>query len=90
LFYIDGKDSVLMSVPVQTGGPSFSAGAPAKVFDSKVFIASNGRTYDVSADGQRFLLIKDKSASDLTSTASASMVVILNWVEELKQRVPVH
>jgi len=47
-------------------------------------------TYDVSSDSQRFLLIKDNAATDQTSTAPpASMVVVLNWLEELKQRVPV-
>ncbi len=87
LFYVDSKDSVLMSVPVQTGGQIFSAGAPAKVFDVKVFTGSNGRTYDVSPDGQRFLLIKDSVGSDQASTApAAGMVVVLNWLEELKAR----
>jgi serine/threonine-protein kinase len=87
LLYVDAKDSVLMSVPVQTGGPIFSAGAPAKVFDSKMFTASNGRTYDVSPDGQRFLLIKDGVGAGGAPTAStASMVVVLNWLEELKAR----
>ena len=47
------------------------------------------RGYDVSADGQRFLMIKDAAPSGQTSTApSASMVVVLNWTEELKARVP--
>ena len=88
LFYVDGKDT-LTSVPVQTGGLTFSAGAPAKVFDAKIFPV--GRTYDVSADGQRFLLIKDSvGAGEASTTSTASMVVVLNWTEELKQRVPAH
>ena len=40
----------------------------------------------VSPDGQRFLMIKD-TAWDQTSTP-ASMVVVLNWLEELKAQVP--
>jgi hypothetical protein len=61
------------------------------MFDSKVFTGNNGRTYDVSPDGQRFLLIKDSVGANQASTAtSPSMVVVLNWLEELKQRVPVH
>ena len=46
------------------------------------------RTYDVSLDGQWFLTIKDNLARDQTS-APASIIVVLNWTEELKQRVPV-
>ena len=44
------------------------------------------RCYDVSPDGQRFLMVKDSAAGDPTATP-ASMVVVLNWFEELKQRV---
>ena len=47
----------------------------------------SGRTYDVSPDGRRFLMIKDGAVSDPNATP-ASMVVVLNWLEELKQRVP--
>jgi serine/threonine-protein kinase len=81
----------LMVVPVQTGGQTFRAGNPAKVFDYPLVIPGlPGRSFDISPDGQRFLVIKD-ATNDQSSTATpASMVVVLNWLEELKQRVPVH
>jgi serine/threonine-protein kinase len=93
LFYVDDAANKLMVVPVQTGGQAFSQGTPVKVFDNRVTV--NGlalqRTFDISPDGQRFLVIKDNTATDQTSTATlASMVVVLNWTEELKQRVPTH
>ena len=34
LFYLD-ESNTLMAVPVDTCGPQFSAGRPAKVFDTK-------------------------------------------------------
>jgi hypothetical protein len=40
----------------------------------------------VSADGQRFLMLKDMTARDPNATP-ASMVVVEHWFEELKQRV---
>src|SRR5262249_28941606 len=46
----------------------------------------NGRSYDVAADG-RFLINVSPSASPLTPL-SAPITVIVNWQEELKQRVP--
>jgi len=47
------------------------------------------RGYDVSPNGQRFLMIKENAPSATTpATARASIVVVLNWSEELKQRVP--
>jgi hypothetical protein len=43
----------------------------------------------VSADGQRFLMIKETAPADQTPDATlASMVVMLNWTEELEARVP--
>jgi hypothetical protein len=46
-----------------------------------------GRAYDVSADGQRFLIIKDNAIGDQPSTP-ASMVPVLDWAGELKAKVP--
>jgi hypothetical protein len=36
--------------------------------------------YDVTADGQRFLMVRDDD--DVTATR---IVVVLNWVEDLKR-----
>lgn len=84
LFYLDAN-SVLTAVPVRTT-PGFSAGNPAKVFDTRYAVPQNARTYDVSPDGQRFLMIKDNATAGPASNATpASMVVVLNWFEELKR-----
>jgi serine/threonine-protein kinase len=86
LFYIDLSGS-LMAVAVQAG-PAFSAGNPAKLFDARYYSNISGRTYDVSADGQRFLMIKDNTTADQNTTATpASLVVVEHWFEELKARV---
>ncbi len=50
---------------------------------------NNGRTYDISPDGQRFLLLKAGGGSDQTA-APASLIVILHFDEELKRLVPVN
>jgi hypothetical protein len=85
LFYID-ESMTLMRVPVQTSGPTLSSGSPTKVVDTKYAEPNPSRHYDVSPDGRRFLMLK-ASATD-PNTTPASMVVVLNWTEELKQRVP--
>ena len=87
LFYIDGSNT-LTTVPVQMSGPTFSAGKPAKVFDTKYAEPNPGRHYDVSLDGQRFLIVKSSAEHGNPNATPASMVVVLNWFEELKQRVP--
>ena len=81
LFYRDRE--ALMSASVQTT-PTFSAGTPTKLFEGYVF--GLGRNYDVSRDGQRFLMIKDEAAG--RETAAPRMVIVLNWLEELKSHVP--
>jgi Tol biopolymer transport system component len=46
-----------------------------------------GRTYDISPDGQRFLMIKALGAGE--GAPPPSIVVVQNWLEELKAKVPV-
>jgi serine/threonine-protein kinase len=93
LFYLDANE-LLTSVSVQTTATTFSAGTPRKVLDRRYYAGSTTRgfdlrAYDVSADGQRFLMIKDTAPADPKSSApAASMVVVLNWFEELKAKVP--
>jgi eukaryotic-like serine/threonine-protein kinase len=86
LFYVD-PSGAMMAVPVQTT-PTFSNGNPTKLFEGRWFIGQTSRTYDVSVDGQRFLMIKD-APTDNQAAAPATITVVLNWLEELKQRVPI-
>jgi serine/threonine-protein kinase len=85
LFYLDGK-SALTAVPITTAGTAFTVGAPKKLFDAPYFSANQARSYDVSADGQRFLFIKDGMpvAADANATP-ASILVTLNWFSELEK-----
>jgi hypothetical protein len=43
------------------------------------------RTYDISPDGERFLVLKPVED---TQTAPAQIVVVQNWLEEVKRLVP--
>jgi serine/threonine-protein kinase len=83
LFYL-AADGALMAVPVETS-PTLTVGAPVKLFTGPYFAVLNGRTYDVAPDGERFLMIKEiGSAAD----AAPQIIVVENWFEELKARVP--
>jgi Tol biopolymer transport system component len=84
LFYLD-RENKLTAVPVQTSGRALVHGSPLRVLDTAYARASdNSRPYDVSPDGQRFLMIKE----DLTAAKPAGLTVVLNWHEELKRLVP--
>jgi serine/threonine-protein kinase len=45
--------------------------------------ANPGRTYDISPDGQRLLIIKQ--AATTAPSSQRGIVVVLNWAEELKR-----
>jgi serine/threonine-protein kinase len=86
LLYVEGE--TLMSVAVVPGN-DWNAAKPKKQFETPYFYGSGGnRNFDISADGQRFLMIKETAADD-SPNRTVAMVVVLNWTEELKQRVPV-
>jgi hypothetical protein len=80
----------LMRVPVKTGS-IFEYGTPEKLFDAPYILRPQGgglgRTYDVSLDGQRFLMIKESSTAD-ERPPSPRIVLVQNWFDELKRLVP--
>jgi len=84
LFY--RSENKMMSVEIATK-PSFSAGTPKKLFEGAYQLLSGISTpnYDVSPDGQRFLMLKPVEQSQAGPT---QINVVLNWFEELKQKVP--
>ena len=85
LFYV-GADGALLRVPVEVRGATWQAGAPVKLFDGRyVNTGTSGRTYDVSPDGQRFLMIKAPPID--ASTAVLGLIVVQHWDDELKRTV---
>ena len=88
LFYL-APDGTLMSVSVAAGA-AWSAGTPTRVVPRPYYVGpgvSDPRPYDVSPDNQRFLMLKQAGSLDQTP-APATVVVVQNWVEELKRLVP--
>jgi serine/threonine-protein kinase len=90
LFFLS-SDLSLMAVRVESGN-SWTAGTSTRLFADPglSFTAGNfggtGRTYDVSPDGRRFLVLK--LAASAPSDVSTRLVVVQNWTEELKRLVP--
>jgi serine/threonine-protein kinase len=83
LFYRTG--SKMMAVDVTTQA-SFSAGKPRMLFEGPyVPTGVTHPNYDVSPDGKRFLMVKE---SEQAQAAPTQINVVLNWFEELKQKVP--
>ena len=79
LFYRSGKKMMEVDIATQQG---FSAGTPKVLFEGQYqSLSTSTPNYDVSPDGQRFLMLKPIEQG-------AQINVVLNWFEELKQKVP--
>ncbi len=63
-------------------GPALEIGAPKKLFsgDFQVSVCC-GRSYDVSRDGLRFVMVKNPEGS------LRRLKVVTNWFDEVRRRV---
>jgi serine/threonine-protein kinase len=89
LFYVQrdaGAPPRLLAVRV-TAAPAFEASVPQTLFEHPDLAIAWGRSYDVSRDGQRFLIALTKDRS--TDRAPAQMIFVQNWSDELTRLVPV-
>ena len=81
LFYRNSSDQLVAAEIISE--PMFSVGEQRILFSVGEYESDRDhRTYDISADDQRFVMIKRSSeASD------PKLVLVENWFEELKERV---
>jgi serine/threonine-protein kinase len=81
LFY--RTEDRMMVVDITTE-PTFAQGKPKLLFEGDYLRYGPRAFYDVSPDGQRFLMIKLGEQA----LAVTQIHVVLNWFEELKRLVP--
>jgi len=79
LFYRAGDD--LVSIQVRTDG-ALVLGDRRKLIDLSGYDSGEFHEFDVSADGQKFLLIRTEPAS-----RPLRLDIILNWFDELRRLV---
>jgi serine/threonine-protein kinase len=80
LYYRNGD--TWLEVPISFD-PNFSMGTPRVVLEGP-YINVPGRSYDLSADGSKFLVILDEGTEEF----SRHVEVVLNWFDELERLVP--
>ncbi len=86
LFYLKpGTPARMMAVPVQTA-TAFEHQAPRELLEWPYFGGTEGRAYDASFDGERFLTVVPIEAAE--DAPPPQINVVLNWFEELNQQVP--
>ena len=82
LFYRSGDQMMVVSVQTE---PTFKWGRPRVLFERSYHSSSISpglQYYDISPDGQRFLMIK-------AGGGQGQISVVLKWFEELKRLVPI-
>ena len=81
LFYRNGQR--MMAAPFITS-PTLSIGNPEILFEGPYLMGSPGaHNYDVTPDGQRFLMIKSSEQE-----GSPRIYALINWFDDVKARVP--
>jgi serine/threonine-protein kinase len=79
IFYRHGNKMMVVGV---SAGANLALSPPRQLFEQRyLFQNISLSNYDISPDGQRFLMVKDDAGS-------GRLNVVLNWLEELKARVP--
>ena len=93
LFYgRGGPPDAMMRVTIESDEgdpPSLTVGTPERLLGWRHYLPGVGiRHYDVSPEGQRFLMITTGGSAD-AGAGRAEINVVLNWTQELLERVPV-
>ena len=78
MFYLS-SDLQMYAVKVAAAGRTFTAGAPEKLFQTTA-VTAPGSSYDVTADGKRFLI-----NTTIPTGAPPSLVVVTNWPALIKK-----
>jgi serine/threonine-protein kinase len=88
IFFLVGaeppRQMAMMTAPV-TVSPNVSVGAPRKLFEGAFWVSSGAQAYDVTPDGRRFVMVRGE---EHPATSPTEIMIVENWLEELKARVP--
>ena len=87
IFYRGLNGDQLYAVPVAAGSAT-KVGTPILVSSRPFYVAPTGSPrpqFDVTADGQRVVMLSSNMVDD-----RERVIVVQNWFEELRQRIPVN
>ena len=85
LYYLERRGPVavgVVAVRIHADGEEIAAGVPHGLFEGRFVVMSGGRSYDVTPDGQRFLMVQHLEPSPEPDT---QLVLVNNWIRELHQ-----
>ena len=72
--------------------PAFTVGQPTTLPIEGTVHPTSQRNYDVTPDGKQLLVVLPAAdpQGDAAKSSAPKLIVVQNWLEELKRRVPVH
>ena len=83
MFYLDGENE--MPAAHVTTRPTFGVQSKERLFSAAgYFVSPWAQAYDVTPDGQRFLMLRVGSA---TGAVPVSLVLVENFLTDLRQRM---
>lgn len=82
LFYIRPTSMMVVTYSVDKG--AFQPGKPQKGFEDRFEIRSPFLSYDVSADGQDFVVIRSSRAQ---TTSNNQPTFVVNWLDDVRRQV---
>ena len=85
LFYLNLNSDKLMVVVIDSEA-GLTTGPPEVLFEGDFFSQFGLRTYDVTPDGQRFVMLTRGGAQSTKNDAPPSLVVVQNWLAEHNRR----
>ena len=89
LFYRNGRQMMIVAIEF---GPTLRAGTPHLLFEGdymQELEQMGAHNYDISPDGTRFVMVAPVATAG-SEQVRPRLVVVQNWLAELKRRVPVN
>jgi serine/threonine protein kinase len=89
LFYLSNDGAIAVSVETE---PTFETIKSEVLFEESHLglLQGDAHPWDIHPDGKRFLMIQEYTGDTSTEETSRPKInIVLNWFEELKERVPV-
>ena len=78
LFYRNGDEMMVVAIETE---PELALGVPRALFRKAFRVTPDPRNYDVSSDGQRFVMVEG-------GAETTEIRIVLNWFEELERLAP--
>jgi hypothetical protein len=83
LFYRSANEFLVSDVGASPAGTAFTFSKPRALFRYAGYLFAATRSYDISLDGRRFLMVK----TGIRQVAPTSITVVTNWFDEVRARV---